>query len=228
VRDLDAASSLFGDTLGFSLKPGRLHENGLRNVHIRFTDGSELELMSVGAGEADELSEAYERFLERGDGGAFLALGAGPVDSVIGRLGEVADEALVFRGPAFDWVAFPRHHWLHPIYFVHVRDRPADEDWQLRHANGALGLSEVWVETADIGKLSAVLSRLGAASCGERAGSGGVAGHAYALSGGTLVVVEVGGGTMERRVTRVNLKGPAGRSAVRAGGVWLAWGGKGP
>ena len=48
VEDLAATSARFGDELGLSLKSGRPHENGLVNAHVRFKDGSELELMSVG------------------------------------------------------------------------------------------------------------------------------------------------------------------------------------
>jgi catechol 2,3-dioxygenase-like lactoylglutathione lyase family enzyme len=105
VSDLGSASSIFRDTLGFSLKPGRVHDNGLRNVHVRFANGSALELIAPGPAESDELSEWYRRFLERGNGGAFVALSAGPPDTVLGRLGALAAQAVVFEGRAFDWVS---------------------------------------------------------------------------------------------------------------------------
>jgi len=46
VRDLDRAKADF-EALGFVLKPGRLHTNGLRNAHAKFADGTELELITA-------------------------------------------------------------------------------------------------------------------------------------------------------------------------------------
>ena len=45
VRDLESTVQVYRQ-LGFTLKPGRLHQNGLRNQHIKFPDGSGLELIS--------------------------------------------------------------------------------------------------------------------------------------------------------------------------------------
>lgn len=42
VVDLEAAAERYRD-LGFSLKPGARHTNGIRNRHVKFPDGTELE-----------------------------------------------------------------------------------------------------------------------------------------------------------------------------------------
>ena len=47
VRDLGNAQTFFRDSLGFTIKPGRLHNNGIINAHIKFPDGTALELLSV-------------------------------------------------------------------------------------------------------------------------------------------------------------------------------------
>jgi len=72
VRDLDTAAAAYR-RLGFSLKPGRAHENGLRNVHAKFPDGTELELITAPE-VRDPLTAKYRKHLEAGDGPAFLAL----------------------------------------------------------------------------------------------------------------------------------------------------------
>lgn len=223
VADLTAARSIFRDTLGFTLKPGRVHENGLENVHIRFGDGSALELMATGEGQPDGLSERYSRFLARGDGGAFVALRAGPADSILGRLGELAAEAEVVKGRAFDWVSFPEGHPLHSVFFVHVRVRPPDEPAHLQHSNGTSGLGEVWLEVPDPEKLAEVLKKFGSSPCGEIEGLAGLVGQGHGLAGGTLVVVPIdpvrGGG----RILAVVLDGQKGLPPVQSAGVWLRW-----
>jgi hypothetical protein len=39
VRDLEQASDAYR-SFGFTLKPGRLHDDGIRNNHVKFKDGS--------------------------------------------------------------------------------------------------------------------------------------------------------------------------------------------
>jgi len=228
VADLGTARSTFRDTLGFTLKPGRVHENGLENVHIRFGDGSALELMTTGEGQSDGLSEWYSRFLARGDGGAFVALRAGPADTVLGRLGELAAEADVVEGRAFDWVSFPEGHPLHSVFFVHVRVRPPDEPVHLQHANGTSGLGEVWLEVPNPEKLGEVLKRFGSSPCGEIEGLAGLVGQGHGLAGGTLVGVPIDPARGGYRILSVVLGGEPGLPAVQSAGVWLSWRGAVP
>ena len=63
--------------LGFALKPGRPHANGIRNLHAKFPDGTELELITA-AKATDDLTHTYVAHLEKGDGPAFLALFSRP------------------------------------------------------------------------------------------------------------------------------------------------------
>ena len=46
VNDLERAAERYR-ALGFSLKPGRPHSNGIRNFHAKFPDGTELELLTA-------------------------------------------------------------------------------------------------------------------------------------------------------------------------------------
>lgn len=223
VSDLSSAASSFRDTLGFSLKDGRVHANGLRNVHVRFADGSALELISIGEGEPDELSRWYTRFLQEGEGGAFVALRAGPADSVLARLGEFSGEARVFEGPAFDWVSFPVGHPLHAVFFIHVRSRPVDTPGHIRHQNGASGLSEVWLRSSEPRVLADLLQIFGATRCDEVSGGDGLSGIGFGLAGGALVVVPESSPVVESRIVSVTLRGDRSMPGVRSSGVWIEW-----
>src|SRR5262245_66326123 len=84
VADLARAADDYR-ALGFALKPGRPHDNGIQNQHVKFTDGTELELIT--APEArDALTTTYRRHLQRGDGPAFLALFAPRIPYAAERL----------------------------------------------------------------------------------------------------------------------------------------------
>jgi len=74
VRDLERASADFR-ALAFAIKPGRDHANGIRNAHVKFRDGSGIELITAGAA-VDELTTRYVDLLAHGEGPAFVALHA--------------------------------------------------------------------------------------------------------------------------------------------------------
>src|SRR5262245_9874744 len=71
VGDLDRAGDRYR-SLGFALKDGRPHEDGIRNLHAKFTDGTEIELITAPAA-TDALTRTYREHLKAGDGPAFLA-----------------------------------------------------------------------------------------------------------------------------------------------------------
>lgn len=223
VTDLDSAAVLFRDSLGFSLKRGRTHRNGLRNLHIRFKDGSALELITTGKGAPDALSDEYARFLAAGPGGAFVALRAGPPDSVLAKLGALASNAVIFEGRAFDWVSFPENHPLHPLFFVHVRQRPPDEPYHLVHENGSLGLAEVWLEMSDPLLLADALRGFGSTRCGETAGPGVEGGTRHRLEGGILVAVPIAPTRERARIVAAVLHGRKALPAVRVAGIRVRW-----
>ena len=99
VSDLEAAADRYRE-LGFTLKAGRPHDNGIQNQHAKFPDGTELELIT--APEArDALTTTYRRHLESGDGPAFLALYAPTMERATERLEATGQPSLeyIFLGP---------------------------------------------------------------------------------------------------------------------------------
>jgi hypothetical protein len=115
VRDLDRAAADFV-ALGFVLKPGRPHANALRNVHAKFADGTELELISPSA-PTDELSHRYVDWLKQGDGPVALGLFApqgtpAPIDG---------------------------------IFFDRRQKSPTDRPEHFAHPNGASTLAAAWL-----------------------------------------------------------------------------------
>jgi hypothetical protein len=166
VRDLASAVADFR-SLGFTLKPGRLHPNGLLNSHVKFADGTAFELMSVERASTDPLAMVYESFLLAGEGGVFVAIEADPA-----RVTEAASElglsSKVTRSGPFTWVTVDDSRrspegWSSPVFFISYADRTAEPDSILVHDAGARGIGAVQLDaTADLADL---LIRLGAEAC---------------------------------------------------------------
>lgn len=115
VKDL-ARAKLDFEKLGFTLKPGRPHDNGLRNEHVKFADGTEIELIAPD-GAHDELSAKYVEWLAEGDG---------PVSLGLYRPGKTS--------------APPPG-----VFFGSRQKSPTDLPKHFDHLNGALTLSSAWL-----------------------------------------------------------------------------------
>ena len=138
VRDLEAAAETYRG-LGFALKPGRPHQNGIRNQHVKFPDGTELELIT--APEArDALTTTYRRHLDSGDGPAFLALYA-------------PDRARVPRD---------LHASLGYLFFGPRNASPTDRPEHFAHPNTAASLIVVWLAGDDLLHERTLFTSLGA------------------------------------------------------------------
>jgi catechol 2,3-dioxygenase-like lactoylglutathione lyase family enzyme len=136
VRDLERAADRYR-ALGFALKPGRPHANGIRNVHAKFPDGTELELITAPAAR-DQLTTTYRRHLADGDGPAFLAFHAP----------SLAAEA---RGSAPSF-----------IFFGGLNHSLTDRSEHFAHPNGAESLIGVWLAADDHSRERSLLHAMGA------------------------------------------------------------------
>lgn len=184
VKDLESASQTYRQ-LGFTAKAGRRHANGLLNEHLKFRDGTQLELMSVVGEAKDEIARGYERFLLRGEGGAYLAM-AGGQQEVLRAAASVGVAAEPLNAGRLRYVTFSESA-LGALFFVESTLRVEDPDSIFRHANGAEGIRRVWLEASpDLGDL---LSALGAEKCDSVTVPDGREGMVYAVGGGEVVLV---------------------------------------
>lgn len=154
VRDLETAAERYR-ALGFVLKPGREHANGIRNQHVKFRDGTEIELIT--APEArDGLTAVYRRHLAGGDGPVFLGLYAPDLDALARRLDALgrpfarSGGLLVLSGD------------LDYLFFGPRNRTPTDRPEHFRHPNGAERVTAVWIAGDDLLSETRLLESLGA------------------------------------------------------------------
>jgi len=142
--------------LGFTLKPGRPHDNGIRNAHVKFGDGTEIELINAGE-PRDALTIEYLKHLAGGDGPAFVSFFAPD----LGRLAGYFDaEGRAYRRAAGS-ISFPEGDELRYIFFGRRNHSATDRPEHFRHENGAEALIGVWIAGSAQGE-RALLAGLGA------------------------------------------------------------------
>lgn len=155
VRNLETAADDYRD-LGFPLKPGHLHDNSLRNHHVKFPDGSGIELITASEGR-DALSKKYLDLLAAGEGPAFFALHARDPR----RLTDALDAAHITYTTDQGRIdlADPA---LSVLFFIQDNRSPTDLPEHFAHPNTAVAMDEVWIATDPHQPLARLLTALGA------------------------------------------------------------------
>jgi len=145
VRDLDHATADF-ERLGFVLKPGRAHDDGIRNRHIKFPDGTSLELITPPIAPTDELTSEYLTWLKSGDGPAFWSLRSDDLPSLARRLKTLKPAPQLHGG----LVDFPFASSFHQLFFAGGEKSPTDRPEYFAHPNTAYRLAAIWLaDSAD-------------------------------------------------------------------------------
>lgn len=186
VANLESAVASY-EQLGFSIKPGRLHQNGLRNSHVKFKDGSGIELIAPPGRPVDALSKTYSEFLQGGEGPAYISFHARDTDALTAALNKAnipfKDDSGVFT------IADPH---LGFVFFIKDNRSPTDAPQHFAHRNTAVAMSAVWLALDAAGRTSLrkLLLALGAVETSETVTAPNEAQAAvFAIQNGRVIVV---------------------------------------
>jgi hypothetical protein len=161
VTSLEEASEHYG-RLGFALKPGRFHDNGIRNAHVKFPDGAGIELITASkAGDAQ--AARYLELLAAGEGPAYVSFHARSTDRLTASLAAAAIRYSLESG-----AVIPLDPRLSFIFFVRDNRSSTDRPAHFAHANSAMAMTEVWIAAGDASALSELLNALGAVAKKEK------------------------------------------------------------
>jgi hypothetical protein len=157
VKDVDQAAETY-QRLGFAIKPGRPHEDGIRTQLIKFpTDGAGIELITAPAA-TDPLTARYLRLIGQGEGPAFVCFVTHDMGVLQQRLAQQSEAYSLHDGmvepqaPALSWL------------FIAGGDNlsPTDKPEHFAHVNTAYTTLAVWIAGGDQGHMRAFFARMGA------------------------------------------------------------------
>ncbi|WP_430813062.1 VOC family protein [Carboxylicivirga sp. RSCT41] len=148
VNNLDSAVQYYKEE-GFTIKPGRLHANGLLNAHIKFSNGSSLELMSLVGEPKDQLAQTYKNILSEGEGGAFVCLSGIDIDKLKNLLNKKGYDFIISKGKAWSYISFPENTVLRSFFFIDYHYEMKKEPEMYKHSNGCNGFKSVYVHGND-------------------------------------------------------------------------------
>lgn len=156
VRDLAQAAQTYR-RLGFVIKPGRFHADGIRNRQIKFVDGAGIELITA-ATVTDTLTGRYVRLISQGEAPAFVSFHTANFEvlkTALQTLGEpysIHDGLLEFNSEALGWL------------FVGAGSNrsPTDRPEHFAHPNTANATLAVWIAGGDQEQSLRLFKALGA------------------------------------------------------------------
>ncbi len=148
VRDIQAAKQFFYQS-GFTIKNGKVHDDGLTNAFIEFEDASEIELMSVIGIPDDPLALTYSNFLSHSEGGIFVALSGFNITKTSKMFADAGINHRIELGSLWNYLTFPADSGLEHIFLIEYKNSKTSKQRLINHKNGATGLEEVWLESND-------------------------------------------------------------------------------
>jgi len=151
MKNLDKATAFF-KKMGFTVKPGRLHQNSILNNFIKFQNGSSIELMTAFR-RKDELSKWYVDYIAKhsSGAGAFLCLRTDSSDELykIEKLLQLQKQPFERSDLKYaNILNFNKHESLHPVFFINYKNTIIDSANFINHTNTTNSLYAVWINTA--------------------------------------------------------------------------------
>jgi hypothetical protein len=223
VRNLDSAAARF-HRLGFRSKLGRLHPDSILNRHIKFRDGTGIELMTVVGRPTDRTAEDYADLLATGEKGVYAALWTTDMARIVAQAKRAGLPRRSTRLGASEFLSFPGARDAAPFFFGAGGAPSSDPDSVVAHENGSVSLEAAWVEAGP--RFERLLRALGSRPCESVPLPDGRSGTRWPLARGSLVLVRARAGG-EPRVLGVEIRrAPAFATPRRAPveplpGFWL-------
>lgn len=165
VPDLLESSKFFRDSLGFTIKMGRLHSNSIENSHVKFKDKSSIELISAKT-PMDDLAAWYIKYLKQfpAGAGAFLGIRIDDGDEMNQIEELIIELGLEYSRLDFqysDIIYFGEKVTINTIFFIRYKVEVKDRSAFLKHKNTGKGLYSVWINSTQPAKAADLLRKFG-------------------------------------------------------------------
>lgn len=132
--------------VGFNIKPGRTHENGLLNNHIKFSNGSSIELMTLTTKPGDNISQNYARLMAKEEKAVFVALQIESAKNTSEMLTGQGIKNDLMINKLWNYVTFPDGSDLEMLFLIEVKTNILDEPAMFIHENGITEINNVFIK----------------------------------------------------------------------------------
>ena len=143
AKDLPGLEETF-EKLGFHIKKGHRHANGIVNSFIKFKSGKAIELLTV-ENPGDETTGIYNEFLGKNEGGVFYALKTDSIEVLEKNLNILGYKTELENNKSFSTLIFEKSNLTDNFFFIEYRNNIEDPVGLTEHINLSFNLISVWV-----------------------------------------------------------------------------------
>ena len=146
-NDLSNSELFFNKALGFSVKKGDPHKNGINNLFIEFTDSSEIEILSVDT-PTDQLAKTYKTQLDNNKFGLQFAIRVNSIDQLTNNFISISSKySTLINQNNYSSLSKNNTSEDFPFFFIQYENNPTGN---VKHDNKTSGISSVWLSTPNI------------------------------------------------------------------------------
>ena len=145
VHDLDMEVEKY-ERMGFTIKPGTIHDNGLVNAHIKFANNSAFELMSIVGSPNDAIAQRYRSLLDDGEGGVYICLSGIAIERLRLLLSDKGYAYNFAEGKFWSYITFPDDSMLAPFFFIDYHHHFEEDNKYHIHENNCKGFKVISIE----------------------------------------------------------------------------------
>lgn len=147
-NNLDDSKNIFEEKLGFTIKDGKKHKNGISNLFIEFSNNSEIEFISV-KNPSDHLANQYEKFLDNDKYGFQIALRTNEISNLKEHLTTLSLEYEDFsENRNYSTLSTKNINSELPLFFIQYNDE--NKNTYTNHLNKSVGIKSIWFSTRNI------------------------------------------------------------------------------
>ncbi len=134
--------------LGFSIKEGRIHQNGIKNNFVEFNDGSEIEIIEIN-NPSNNLSSEYSKMINQKKYGLQFALRISEPEKLNSSFTQTNSIFSEYnKNNVYSTISTPSVNQKLPFFFINYKN--GNNNTITNHVNKANGISSVWFSTKDI------------------------------------------------------------------------------
>jgi hypothetical protein len=149
TREFQSSIEFLEGKLGFTIKNGKKHKNGISNFFIEFEDSSEIEFISV-QNPSDKLANIYKSLLNKNQYGFQFAIRTNQFNYLkINSYGLSEGFSEIYENSNYSTLSKINADSKLPFFFIQHNKQNFT---QANHSNKAKGILSVWLETSDIKK----------------------------------------------------------------------------
>ncbi|CAD5262482.1 MULTISPECIES: VOC family protein [unclassified Imperialibacter] len=212
VADLDQATSRYTQ-LGFTVKQGRLHANGLINAHVKLVNKTSLELMSVRGEPTDRMARDYQTLLQEGEGGVYLAVSGVRTEEMEQMLSGLNIAFETSKGRSWDYITFPQEPELVHFFFIAYHRTMSDPGETTTHKNESDRITAACIEGSE--RVSYFLKGIGLQSAGREKDELFGSAERFFTASGDIIVVPKKESAKRPRLKAVSFGKPDDKESVR-------------